>query len=683
MPVLPFLVSLGLSGATLGDTVGWQDSGFFLTCVHEGVLLHPPGFVLWQALCRLWVALLFFLPFTVAVHLFSAACAAAAAAVLALAARQWLEAPPFRLDGPAGDPGADIAAAATGCLAAAGYSFWASSVLAKPYAFFYLILAALVWRLLRAHETRRPRDFTIVAALIGLAWQAHPSATLAGPALLAFVALHARRLGAAGLAGRIALAALLAVGPSLAGYAVYGGRSSTSSFGAPDTLPAVLGYLSGARFVGRAEAFGLEPSRLADAARFAWEEFLGVGALLALAGLGWTARSRPRALLAAAAWSVPVLLATVAFTVEGQHDFWLVSAWIPLYLFVAAGLDLLGRRAGPAAVGIAAVAGLLWSAFANGPDVSMRGYQGAETYGRLHLERLPEQAVFVVGSDDVSGACQYLQAVKNVRPDVALVRWSRLEDDWYLRALRSRHPELAAPDVAGLRAANPGVPGAGLAAFANANGFGSRPLYFEHCPEKRLLHADLEVVEAGLWWKLGRRGRTSPDPRDWQGLPSAETIPASFRRPRGQEIGMAPDGRLVAASEPYERRLLKALLKARIGWASVRLRERTPEGVREAADLAVSVLRLDPASLETPQVLLLYGTALYALGREHPAETAFLEALELGLAPRGQAEARVYLALLARKRGDAAGAERRAREALSTPGLDPASRAEMERRLQP
>ncbi len=669
----------------MGDTVGWQDSGFFLTCVHEGSLLHPPGFVLWQALCRVWVAVFFFVPFTVAVHLFSAACAAGAAAFLALAAREWLAAsrPPFRLDGPAPDPAADAAAAAAGCLAAAGYTFWAAALLAKVYAFFYLVLAALVWRLLRAHESRRPRDFTVAAGLIGLAWQAHPSATLAGPALLAFVALHARSLGAAGLAGRVALAAALAVGPSLAGYALYAGKPSTSSFGAPATFSEVLGYLSGARFVGRSEAFGLEPSRLLGAARYAWEEFLGVGVLLALAGIVRAARANPKALVAAAAWSLPVVLATVAFTVEGQHDFWLVSAWIPLHLLVAAGLDALGRRAGLAALGLAAGAGLLWSVLANGPDVSMRHHGWAETYGRIYLERLPERAVFVVGSDDVSGACQYLQAVKDRRPDVVLVRRSRLEDDWYVRALLARHPDLAAPDVARLRTLHPGVPGAALTAFANANGLGPRPLYFEHRPEPRLLLPELEAVEAGLWWKVGRRGSTAPDPRDWKDLPSAEAVPALFRRERGQDVRVAPGGRLTTSPEPYERRLLKALLKARIAWVSVRLRERTPEAVREAADLALSALRLDPASEETPQVLLLYGTALYALGRAQPAETAFQEALELGLPPRNQAEARVYLSRLARSRGDAAGAELRAREALSTPGLDPASRAEMERRLQP
>ena len=39
--------------------------------------------------------------------------------------------------------------------------------------------------MIRADETGKGRDFTIVAVLIGLAWQAHPSATLTGAALAA------------------------------------------------------------------------------------------------------------------------------------------------------------------------------------------------------------------------------------------------------------------------------------------------------------------------------------------------------------------------------------------------------------------------------------------------------------------------------------------------------------------
>ncbi|HEX7900305.1 MAG TPA: DUF2723 domain-containing protein [Planctomycetota bacterium] len=666
VPGAPFLVSLALSAATLGGTVGWQDSGFFLTCVHEGALLHPPGFVLWELLCRLWTSALFFVPFTTAVHLFSAVCAAGAAAALALAARERLPE----------SPTADASAAAAGCLAASGYTFWSAALLAKVYAFYYLVLAALLWRILRARATRAPRDFTIVAALIGLAWQAHPSATLAGPALIAFVALHAKELGTSGVAWRTLLAAALAAGPSLAAYPLLAGRGSLASFGHPDSLSEALAYLSGARFVGRSESFGLELSRLAGTARYAWEEFLGVGALLAVAG---AVRADRRDLAAAALWIAPVAAVTVAFTVEGQHDFWLVAAWMPLHLLAAGGLDALGRRAGGKALWTTAAAGLAWAVVANGPDVTMRGYGVAETYGRLHLERLPERAVLVAGSDDVSGACQYLGAVKGLRPDVTLVRWSRLGDGWYDRRLVELNPELAMPDYA----ATAGRPGGSLTAFANANAFRGRPLVFEHRPNESLLRPDAELVEWGPLWILARKGEGKPDPKAWEGLPRAEDVPALFRRARGQDVRVGKDGRLETRAEPYERRLLLLLLRARVHLAAVRMRERTPEALREAAGLLESILRLDPAGLEAPVVLVRYGTALYALGRDAGAATAFQEALGLELPARDRAEAFVYLALLARKKGDEAGAERLGRQAVETPGLDAATKREMESRLRP
>jgi len=51
VPLLPFVFSLVLSVSTAGSTVFWQDSGFFLTAVHEGSVLYPHGFVLYLALC--------------------------------------------------------------------------------------------------------------------------------------------------------------------------------------------------------------------------------------------------------------------------------------------------------------------------------------------------------------------------------------------------------------------------------------------------------------------------------------------------------------------------------------------------------------------------------------------------------------------------------------------------------
>src|SRR5688572_25972791 len=172
VPGIPFAFSLSLSIATVGSTVFWQDSGFYLTAVREFSVLYPHGFVLYLVLCKAWswaTAPIF--GFTLAVHLFSAFCAAGAAAFIARAVRAFL--------GRLGlETGAGLASVGAACLLAAGYSFWHSALLAKTYALYYLCVAALLW-LLAAAERRR--DVLILGTVLGLCWAAHPSAVLLIP----------------------------------------------------------------------------------------------------------------------------------------------------------------------------------------------------------------------------------------------------------------------------------------------------------------------------------------------------------------------------------------------------------------------------------------------------------------------------------------------------------------------
>src|SRR5262249_31582801 len=140
-----------------------------------------------------------------------------AAAVMTVAVRDLLRTrgPVFRMT--AEDPGdlADGAAMLTGIFLAGGYTFGAASIYAKGYSLYYLVLGLLLWRMIRADDSGRPRDFTLVAALAGLAWQCHPSAVLIAPALAMFVAVRAGHLGWKGILGRVGVAAACAAGPSL------------------------------------------------------------------------------------------------------------------------------------------------------------------------------------------------------------------------------------------------------------------------------------------------------------------------------------------------------------------------------------------------------------------------------------------------------------------------------------
>src|SRR5262249_4640772 len=131
--VPPIVVSLLLSACTVGSKPYWQDSGLYLTAVREFHGLYPPRFALDFVLCKAWTLLLGFVDFTLAVHLFSSVCAALSAGFLARAAEKVT--------------GDRLASSVIGCLAAAGYTWWFCGLYAKVYAFYFIFVSLLLWRM--------------------------------------------------------------------------------------------------------------------------------------------------------------------------------------------------------------------------------------------------------------------------------------------------------------------------------------------------------------------------------------------------------------------------------------------------------------------------------------------------------------------------------------------------------
>lgn len=681
---LPFVVSLACSAATTGSHVGWQDSGYFLCSVHETAILYPTGFVLYLLLCKAWTLLLFFVDFTVAVSLFSSLCAALSSGVIATAARDLIRArgPLFRTGDAEPDPLVDAAAAATGVLAATGYTFWATALLTKGYAFYYLLLSLLLWRMIRAHESGRPRDFTIVAALIGLAWQGHPSAALTGLGLLAFVGVHAKLLGWKGVAWRFGLAAACAVGPMLL-LPVLASRPSIVAFGEPRTAADFAEYLVGGRYTTRPGVFGVDAGRVRSAGLFLWEEMLGVGLLAVAAGLIRAARHGRRLLAGLLLWIAPVLGVTVLFKTEVQHDCWFLAAWIPLWLVAGVGLHQLGTLAGPR--GRAVVAGLAllgagWAVAVNGPLLQQRGYTLAEAMGHLYLDPVEPGSVVIVRSDDVAGPALWLHVVKGHRPDVAVVRGTHLGEDWYTRALQARYPWLAVPDYAAFRRLHPkhDQVSACSMAFANANCSLDRGVYFEVPPPTELAGTDLALTPAGPMMQLRPKCSAAMDARFWKAPVEPEDLPALCRRERGQFIEYVPDGVRIGP-EAYERRLMRELLRARKFLAEWHGRAADPDRLRRAVELYESILQLDPRSRDDVSVVLPLGVALLRLKQPGRAEPRLRAAVALDLPPALRALATVALVDACRDSGKTREAEEWKARALALPELTD----EQRRRLGP
>lgn len=673
---VPFAVSLLLSALTQGAHPQWQDSGFFLVAVKDLGVLYPTGFALYLLLCKAWTLVLFFVDFTLAVNLFSSLCAALAAGALSQAARELLttRGPLFRVAPQEPGPGVDAAAMAAGCLAAAGYSFWSAALLAKVYAFYYLILALLIWRMIRADASGSGRDLTIVAALIGLAWQAHPSATTTGLALLLFVGFHGRTLGVRGLAGRIGVAAACALGPVLL-LPIFAAREPALLMGDPRSLHGLWDYLTGSRFTQVSGVFGISASRVQSVAQFFWEEFLGVGVLLVTLGLVQLARSNRRLLLGLAAWVVPVLVVTVLFRMEGQHEFWFVAAWIPLWLAAAVGLHALGSRAGARAEGLIAglaLAGLLWAFVLNRPLLDNRNQTLPESLGHLYLDNLDEGAVLVLRSDNPVATTLYLQQIQGVRRDVTIVSASSLTFEGYEKALQRRAPFLATPDYAGFRERFPTQPRkmTVLAAFADANGGRpDHPIFFEVPPPGALIRPDRVLVAAGPMFKLVPKTEERLDPKYWRAPVQAEDVALLQRRERAQFNEYLADSVRVRP-ESYEHRFLRDLLRSRKNLADGLARSGTAEGFRRSVEIYEGILALDPWMRDDAGAVYPLAGAYFGLKRYDLAEPWLKRALELELPPNARAQACQFLSMLCRDTNRAEEAARwqaRSAEALQGP----------------
>jgi len=688
VPGIPFALSLCLSLATVGAHPFWQDSGVYLTAVKELGVLYPPGFVLYEVLCKAWTLLLFFVDFTLAVHLFSSICAAGAAAALALAVRDFLRSrgPVFNVLGE--DPGllADECGILCGLLLAGSFTFWSTAIYAKAYAFYYLILCLLLWRLIRADDSGRPRDFSVAAAFIGLAWQAHPSSALTGGALVLFVSAHRRTLGWKGIAGRVLVAAACALGPSLLLLPVLFARDPWLMFNHPSTAGEFLRFITGGRYVAQHGGFGVDSTRVAGFLRFTWEDLLGVGSLLLLTGFVGLATKNRKLLVGILAWVVPYAAVAVLAKFEQQLDCWLVGARIPLFLAVGLGACRLARGRANAAwlLRSAAAVSTLWAVAVNYGDVVQRHYLVAEQYGRTVLDSADPNAILLLSGDESNGLVSYLQRVRGLRPDVIIVTSSFLNSEastgspWYDDALIRRNPDLRMPDYAGLRARFPEADAKKLAtaAFINANVEGRRPVLSEVTVPPPMLSPGVSVVPAGVFMKIVPPGVPATiDARYWEFPIEPEKVRPLYRRARGQEVFREMDGIRVLPI-PYERRLAGLILRARFQLALARF---DSKNFQAAALLCQSIVDFGDAEFSNePEIVHLLGIAWYGAGQVDRAMPALLRSSEISPRPEARATALYYLGEIARRKGDSDAARRFRERALSVPGLDPRYRREME-----
>jgi hypothetical protein len=657
VPGIPFVFSLALSLTTVGSTVFWQDSGFYLSAIHDLAVPASHGFVLYLFLAKAWTLVVAPLAgFTLSVHLFSAFCAAGAAAFLADGARGFLR----RLwpDGPSDGP-----AIAAAMVAAGGYAFWNASTLAKPYALYTLTLSILLWLMVRAEKKR---DFLAMGAVLGLAGAAHPSAGMLIPAMVVYAAARrdkVRELGAAGVAAVVGLAAATAFVPSFIALPMLAARESVVSMGDPRTPAQVWAHLRGANYTDFQGAWGFDLARAGLAGKFIWEEFLGVGLAVLGIGLWRLGKERPRALALLGAWAGPMLLLPLVFVGEGMFDQWFVAAYLPLSFCTAAGfawIAVKARVAFPAALATA----VAWMILANFGDLNFRNYELARTYGRLLLKNLEKDAIFVATTDDTAVIPMYLQRVEGERTDVKLVHGEFVGLEWYDRRIerdlgvkKAGIQEIAGRTIPALLT---------VTAIANANVAPGRPVYSERPSDPNGLRPGLAQVPAGVLWKTAVEAEATPDSRHWSLPVDPFAVVRERRRARGIFMRHTSKG-MVAQYEPYENRLIGLLVQAKL--------RMTPAPAAETAVATLAIYEkarsIDP-SLEIDGAFQYnYGLALYLVNQTVPAAAAFEKVLALEPGPARATASHFYLAEIARSMKNSDAAKKHYARALEINGAEP------------
>ncbi len=638
VPGIPFLFSLALSACTVGTHVTWQDSGFYLTAVRDLSVLYPHGFVLYLVLCKAWtLAAAPLFGFTLAVHLFSSLMAASGASFAALAARDFL-----RRLAPAKP--AELPAIGAACLLAAGYCYGHSAILAKTYALAYALLALLLWLLVRAE---RKKDFLALGAVLGLSWAAHPAAALLVPGMLIYGWARRDRIREWGwgfFVGVVAMAAACAFLPCLL-LPLLAARESLNDFGNPRTLREVITFVSGERFTRQEQAFGFSTWRAVAGLRYAAEEFLGGGVPL-LIGAWVLVRQHLRTAVLLAGWIVPVLLVTLLFQGEGQFDQWLVFAYIPMELLVAVGLAALQDR-GRRTIVTVIIAAALTMAAVNVPLLSQRNDLVPEQYGRALMKNLDPGSVLFLYRDDPLAICRHLQGLPGERRDVLPLSSTLLGQDWLDQRL-ARQKGLSVPAYGELRRPQSGDSWemVAVAAFASAN-IGKVPAVFSDVkPSREFLREDLDVVPAGMLWKIAPRGQAVVDLRYWDYPMRPEDIPRQGRRARGHWGYVTADG-VEMRPELYEDRFFLPLLWARVRLADLLL----PQEPARALEYYVSVRAAYPEASRDPRFSYHLGLAFYRTGRRGAAAQAWEELLRTKPPPEIAVFAQFYMGELHREEG--------------------------------
>ena len=664
--------SLAAYWLTHGSGPFWQDSGLFLAALRVGGGLLPPGYPVYLLLGRPFVALFeVLLPgraFAEAGNMFSAIWASLAAGLVCLSILT-LRQPGYRFfssEPSRAEPVSRMGwfgAWLGGLLTGLSYSLWFQALTAEAYALNAFFATAVVFLVIRlgwagplgpSLSSWQKRWAILLLIAHGLSFGNHPVTVVFVPAILwlgwkARAAFRDRRFLGLALAAYAGSALL----PYL--YLPYAAKAFPQTpYNGVISLSGLAAQVSGSQWSTDARNYGWSSVRLADLSTQVWQEMFGMGLVGLLLGTRWLLKEQPALLRFLVLLLVPALLLPLVYLRGGEYDFWLLTAYVVLFVVSGAGLcvatDFILRSARPRALAVVCLLALAALTVAppllvNRALVDRSDYFVPEDFGRNLYRHLEPGAVFIAVSDQENALTYYLDAVAHERPDVIRIDAGVMTSPWFADQLKSRYPGFEFEDISTGRASPPTTE-EWVSALIRSS-LKSHAVYMTtRFPVE--VPAGAQWTPAGGLWKL-TAGPGSVDLRDWD---YEYRNPDAFSRPaRDHAPQKLPDGS--TRREPYIAQIRRFHAQA---WTNLGDWSLDHEDFARASTAYAKALATDP-SLDNPGVFFGLGKALFVLDRPKEA-LPYLERVGERLDPLLVAETALYLGQIYAGQGDMKTADR-------------------------
>jgi hypothetical protein len=379
-----------------------------------------------------------------------------------------------------------------------------------------------------------------------------------------------------------------------------------------------------------------------------------VGLVGLLLGVLWLRREHPGLLRFLILVLVPAVLLPLVYLRGGEYDFWLLTAYMVLFVMAGAGLCAFIDRtlASRLPRGLIAITLVLFACLALAPPVLVnqalvdrRHYSVPEDFGRNLYRHLEPGAVYIAVSDQENALTYFLDVVEHERPDLIRIDAGVLTSPWFADQLRRRYPAFEFEDISKGRDTPPSATEWLEALFRSS--LKSHAVYMSTRLPAQIPAGAVWIPVGGLWRLTARP--VPVDIHDWDYTyrnPDPFDRPARDHAPQKQADGST-------RREPYAAQVRRFHAQA---WTTLGDWSLEHDDFQQASSAYAKALATDP-SLDKPGIFFGLGKALFVLDRPKEARP-YLERVGERLEPPLVAETALYLGQIYAAQGDLKTADR-------------------------